>query len=180
MRIRRATRRDANGIARVHAESWRTTYATMLPDTYLDQLRIRSLAREWRRTIETRHTIVAVETDGKREHVVGFAQLGRGRSQNPEWRRMLGEIHMLYVEPERQSDGVGGALLRASMRALEQSNMMWMHVWVLEDNLSARRFYERHGLQADGRSRIDRFHGQQVRVVRYARALNSLWEAVVR
>lgn len=180
MRIRRATRRDASGIARVHAESWRSTYATMLPDSYLDQLRIRSLAREWRRTIESKHTIVAVEKDGSRDHVLGFAQLGRGRSKNPTWRNKLGEVHMLYVAPERQSAGIGSFLLRSSMRALEQSGMFWMHVWVLEENLAARRFYERHGLHVDGRSRIDRFHGQQVRVVRYARSLNSLWEAVVR
>ena len=181
MRIRRATRRDASGIARVHAESWRSSYATMLPDSYLDQLRVRSLAREWRRTVESRHTIVAVEKgESSREHVVGFAQPGRGRSKDPTWRGSLGEVHMLYVAPERQSGGIGSLLLRASMRALEQSDMFWMHVWVLEDNLAGRRFYERHGLRPDGHSRIDRFHGQQVRVVRYARALNSLWEAVVR
>lgn len=152
----------------------------MLPDTYLDQLRIRPLAKEWRRTIETRHTIVAVEKDGARDEVIGFAQLGRGRSQNPTWRGLLGEVHMLYVKPERQSEGVGSFLLQSSMRALERSNMFWMHVWVLEDNLGARRFYESHGLRPDGRTRIDRFHGQKVRVIRYARSLNSLWEAVVR
>jgi hypothetical protein len=38
MRIREATIADVAAIAKVHAESWRTTYKGLLPDDYLANL----------------------------------------------------------------------------------------------------------------------------------------------
>lgn len=36
--IRKAVLTDAEGIAKVHVDSWKTTYANIVPDEYLDNL----------------------------------------------------------------------------------------------------------------------------------------------
>jgi hypothetical protein len=37
-RIREATLADAEGVARVHVDTWRSAYKEMVPDSYLDGL----------------------------------------------------------------------------------------------------------------------------------------------
>lgn len=38
MNIRKANRDDAPGIAKVHVDSWRTTYKGIIPQSFLDEL----------------------------------------------------------------------------------------------------------------------------------------------
>lgn len=38
MQFRQATSQDAKRIAKVHVDSWRTTYQGIIPDSYLDGL----------------------------------------------------------------------------------------------------------------------------------------------
>ena len=51
VQIRRALPSDAPGIARVHVESWRSTYVGIVPDDYLASLDCRERERIWRRLI---------------------------------------------------------------------------------------------------------------------------------
>ncbi len=47
MEIRKAMSNDAEDIARIHVESWRTTYAGVIPDLYLRELSIESRKKTW-------------------------------------------------------------------------------------------------------------------------------------
>lgn len=40
MKIRRAKLDDAQGIAKVHVNSWRTTYKDIIPNDFLDNLSV--------------------------------------------------------------------------------------------------------------------------------------------
>lgn len=55
------------------------------------------------------------------------------------------EVKRLFVEPSFQGRGIGAALLRY---AVEQHHAT--HLWALEKNVRAIRFYERHGFCATG------------------------------
>jgi ribosomal protein S18 acetylase RimI-like enzyme len=104
----------------------------------------------------------------QRGTVIGYVTFGQGDQEG-----FAGEIAMLYVSPEFQGHGVGAHLMRSALLGLEDAGFHWVHIWVVEKNAAARAFYEGHGLRADGARRVDVFHGVQVPVVRYARALND-------
>jgi len=53
------------------------------------------------------------------------------------------ELSHLYVAPERQSSGIGGALLEH----VKRERPAGFTLWVFQQNEGARRFYERHGLR---------------------------------
>jgi putative acetyltransferase len=61
-----------------------------------------------------------------------------------------GFVDHLYVDLDRQRRGTGTALLR---KAMDDETML--RLWVFQENVAARRFYERHGFrllrETDGR-----------------------------
>ena len=56
IRLRNAKPADARAIARIHVETWRTTYPGMLPDRALIDMNIDGKARSWRNMLEKPET----------------------------------------------------------------------------------------------------------------------------
>jgi ribosomal protein S18 acetylase RimI-like enzyme len=52
-------------------------------------------------------------------------------------------LERLYVDPEAQNRGVGGALLKKAKELRPDGFVLW----VFQKNEGARRFYERHGFR---------------------------------
>jgi ribosomal protein S18 acetylase RimI-like enzyme len=65
-------------------------------------------------------------------------------------------VEHLYVRPDLLRRGIGGALLQRAKERLPSG----FRLWVFQQNVSARRFYERHGLrlveETDGRRNEER------------------------
>ncbi len=139
--VRRANANDVQAIGRVHVETWRSTYAGLVPDSYLTSLSPSNKAADWLRSIENPAelgaTIVAATTGG----IVGFAN--HGRTRNPEL-PFTGEVYALYVEIDWQNRGVGRALLARCFEDLRELGHRSALVWVLANN-PARFFYEAMG-----------------------------------
>jgi GNAT superfamily N-acetyltransferase len=72
-----------------------------------------------------------------------------------------GWIEHLYVEPDRQSRGIGTGLLTIAMR--EQNDLQ---LWTYQANARARRLYEGHGFVAEEYD-FDPEHEDRVPNVRY-------------
>jgi ribosomal protein S18 acetylase RimI-like enzyme len=131
---------DADAIARVHVASWQSTYRGMLPDEFLASLVDANYAERWRRVLEEGTNLVSVvEEDGE---VVGFASGGRERAGESGY---LGELYAIYVLDVAQRRGHGRELVRSVVDGLRGMGLDDMIIWVLRDNQSARRFYERLG-----------------------------------
>ena len=47
--IRKAELEDAKGIAKVHVDSWRTTYKGIVPDTFLENLSYENREQIWKK-----------------------------------------------------------------------------------------------------------------------------------
>jgi ribosomal protein S18 acetylase RimI-like enzyme len=139
--IRPARPADARGIARIDVETWRTTYAGVLPAPYLVGLSVRRREAGWRSVIlrEPRDMRVAVDALGT---VLGFGSCGPNRGD----RNFSGEIFTLYVAPDWQNQGIGRRLLIGLFRRLVASGRSSAILWVVRDNPS-RFFYERLGGQ---------------------------------
>jgi ribosomal protein S18 acetylase RimI-like enzyme len=141
--IRPARLSDAARIARVHVESWRATYATILPAGFLRRLSVERDAARWMRLLSKRNSdpFVLVAEDRLWHRVVGFAQGGRERTNDRIYR---GELHAIYLLPDYQRRGIGATLTSAVADRLLAAGIPSMLVWVLAHN-SSRRFYETLG-----------------------------------
>ena len=141
IKLRPAEPDDATGIARVHVDTWRDTYAGMIPDGTLLHLSPIREAAHWRQTISLdpgERVVVAVsDTHG----VVGFGSCGRFRGENLPYR---GEIYTLYVHPDAQGRGVGRGLLTTLFATLTKRGLWSVLIWVLACN-PARFFYQAMG-----------------------------------
>jgi len=135
---------DAVDLARVHVEAWRETYPGLLPQPYLDRMSMAAHARRWRaRLMRAGEITLAAET------VAGLAGYCSG-----DWARGgapgEAEVSTLYVLKRDQRCGLGRRLLTATARVLAARGATSLVVWVLRDNIGARRFYERMGGAWDG------------------------------
>ena len=140
--LRPAGVKDAEGIAYVHITAWQETYGGLMPDSVLDTLSVERRAREWRETLQdeasTYHPTVVAQVD---KQIVGFANYGREREGDPQFK---GELFAIYVLKRFQGQGIGRGLIRAAANELLALNLSSMLVWVLSDN-PYQKFYERLG-----------------------------------
>lgn len=142
VRIRRAGPSDARAIGRVHVETWRATYAGVLPDKVLIDMSADVKASQWRRMLlrpPQGDTAIVVELP--EAGVVGFASCGRAPTS---LFGADGEIHTLYVLPDFQERGLGRRLLCGALGALKRAGRKGAFLWVLAANPS-RFFYEAMG-----------------------------------
>ena len=140
MRIRRAIRSDAPGIARVHVESWRSTYVGIVPDEYLASLDRKERERVWRRLIADEAQITCV-AEHPRDGIVGFVNGGPARENDPAHR---GELYAIYLLEKYQRQGIGRRLVGELCAWLLSQPLTSMYTWVIEENPS-RHFYESLG-----------------------------------
>lgn len=136
--IRAATAEDAGAIARVHVESWKTTYSGIVPEAYLAGLDEILRTKLWQEWLAADSLVLVAERNGQ---VVGFANAGANRAA-PEG--CDAELYAIYLLQDAQRRGAGTALLRAVAKALTERGFKSMAVWVLERN-PARNFYESMG-----------------------------------
>lgn len=138
--IRRALPSDAPGIARVHVDSWRSTYIGIVPDDYLASLDCKERERIWLKLITSEAQVTYV-ADHKQDGIVGFVSGGPAREDDPSY---SGELHAIYLLEQYQRRGIGQGLVGELCAWLLSHGLTSMYTWVLEENPS-RRFYESLG-----------------------------------
>jgi len=140
--IRPANVQDVAAIARVHVESWRTTYKGLVPDDFLARLSYAQREQLWRQVFTDSGSpgFVYVAED-ERGKVVGFVSGGPERSGDPVY---TGELYAIYLLSPYQGQGIGRRLAITLVHRLIQAGMTALLLWVLAENPS-RTFYERLG-----------------------------------
>ena len=131
--IRKANVNDLSRIAEIQVFNYRLYfYPIFKSDAYFfDGLRVPSLMQEY----ETGLDSLYVYDDGA---VKGFLKI-EGTY-----------IARLFVEPALQNASIGSRLLEYAMKEHNAD-----HLWVLEKNVRAIRFYERHGFAATGEKKLE-------------------------
>lgn len=138
-KIRKAIVTDAVGIAKVHVDSWKTTYANIVPDEYLTSLTYESREQMWTKAIPHGDIYVA-ENNGW--EIVGFAKGGKERTG--KYKGYDGELYAIYILQDYQGKGIGTALVKPIINEIIGVGLNSMLVLVLEDN-NSRKFYESLG-----------------------------------
>ncbi len=140
--VRLAIPSDAAAIARIHVETWRATYAGLLPERMLANMRADGHRESWLGVLSGqrgRQTVLVAERP--RQGPIGFLSAGRARAPLPGYEA---EIYTIYVSPDHQDQGVGSDLLNACFQRLDQQHLHGAMLWVLAKNPS-RFFYEATG-----------------------------------
>ena len=140
--IRQARIGDADGIARVRAESWRAAYRGIVPDDYLDGIDVAEWAERQRRNMENQSvdSVSLVANDG--DLIVGWTALGPNRMADLPY---AGELYTIYLLPSHWRRGIGRLLMAAAAQSSMHMGMKSMILWVLAENWPARRFNEALG-----------------------------------
>jgi len=142
VRIRRAVLEDAPSIARVHVESWKTTYAGIVPEEVIASRTHAERERRWREIFsdpEEKQFVFVAETNP--DGIVGFACGGGERSGDSVYD---GEVSAIYLLQSWQRLGIGRKLMAAAAEELIRRGFSRMLLWVLAAN-PAGGFYEALG-----------------------------------
>jgi len=111
MQIRPAEPADAEAVARLHVDAWRTAYRGLVPDSFLESLDWNRRAQRFRESLAQKdEETYLVELEGV---VLGFVTLGACRDEDvdPE---VVGEIWGIYLAPQHWRKGIGRQLCRLS------------------------------------------------------------------
>ncbi|SCG50582.1 GNAT family N-acetyltransferase [Micromonospora humi] len=165
--LRPATEADLMAVGALHQRSRVAAYSSFLPPEALADPTEEAMGRYWveRLTWEAAdHRMTVVERDGR---LVGFSYLGPDDEGDPA----TGLLNAIHLEPDERGRGTGRALMVDALDAMRARGWTRAVLWVLHDNTSARRFYERGGWRATGERRTDRIGTALVPQLRYARAV---------
>ena len=171
MIIREAELKDANAIALVHVDTWKTTYSGILPSAYIEKQTYAKRCDRWKRILKaskakTDHLVYVAEFEGE---IIGFVDGGKARSANPLYK---GEIYAFYILEAYQRQGLGRNLTRTIARELSRSGLNSILVWVLADN-PACKFYQSLGGQEVERKLVN-FNGSKLQEIAYG------WQDILR
>ena len=154
--IRKATKADICGLSEVHLQCWQESYPGIIPTDILNNLELEKYIESWKAAFENNsQTSVFVAVQGK--SIVGLAASGQQRDENLHV-RYPGEFYAVYVLKNSQRNKVGLHLMDAMCKDLINKQLSAATLWVLEDNLNARKFYEKMGGLKGGIKEIS-FHG---------------------
>jgi L-amino acid N-acyltransferase YncA len=140
--IRAALPSDAPAVGRVHVESWRETYRGVLPERLLDSLSVVVRAAMWQGALEREPPVLLFVAQRPGGNLVGFAGGGPCRATSLPHDA---EVYAIYVVRAAQQRGCGRRLMAALAAALRARGFRSVCLWVLQENATARRFYERLG-----------------------------------
>jgi len=150
MQIRQATLQDCTGIARVQVDSYRTAYAGILPQAYLDHFTYEEQAQDWRDLLSAPGQDVLLVAVSDAGELMAYAVSRPGPAVIAPYDS---ELVALHVRRSYQKQSVGRQLVAASARQLQSQGCASLMLWVLEHN-PARSFYELLGGQQIGEQTV--------------------------
>jgi GNAT superfamily N-acetyltransferase len=140
VKVRRARPGDADALANVFCESWRSAYTGIIPFMHLQGMIRARDATWWKNAIQREGDILVLDVATV---VAGYATFGPVR--NPTTTKPMGEIYELYFLPVYQGLGLGEHLFEACRQNLDARKMNGLVVWALSANEMAMEFYRRRG-----------------------------------
>jgi len=162
IRIRLARLEDADDIARVHIDTWRTSYIGIIPDEHLANMSYAVGTERWRDILNNAgksFTFVA-ETDAN--EIVAFAGGMPERENDPVYK---GELGGIYILKAYQRQGLGRRLVEIVIGRLRQDGFNNMLIWVFAEN-PATSFYAMLGGKLV-RERMVNIGGKDLREIGY-------------
>lgn len=159
MTIRMMTRYDNKlAISRVYEESWKYAYKDIIPQSFLNSIP----TGNWASNLDQngRKTLIMLENN----EIIGTSSFCESRFH--EFKGM-GEIISIYLLPQYIGKGYGTNLLCTAIAELKKLGYNEIFLWVLEENYSAIKFYEKNGFIKTDKFLDDNIGGKLLREIQY-------------
>jgi ribosomal protein S18 acetylase RimI-like enzyme len=165
--IRLANTDDAGRIAEINTTSWRYAYRDFVSeeDLYI-KLKIEERIQTIRKWINEKENYVYVFEDDNNKVVKGMMGIDRCFDDD---KKNAFEMHFLYIDPAFARNGIGGKMIDYFEEKGKQQSIKEYVIWVLEDNIIGRNFYEKNGYRSDNAKKI--FQRIMKTEVRYIKTL---------
>jgi len=144
-------------VVRLQFASWSISYGNVLPASFIENDLKGELDRHWSDAFQDGSGLVG-RGAFQGQSLVGFASLYMNRDSGAF-------LDNLHAWPSLTSRGVGGQLMTDCLRTSNDHGMTSLYLWVLDENLRARKFYRRHGGVEIG-TEVKNHFGQPLNAVR--------------
>ncbi|MEU6205276.1 GNAT family N-acetyltransferase [Micromonospora musae] len=165
--LRPATTDDLMAVGALHRRSRVAAYSSFLPAEALAEPTAEAMGSYWteRWSWERHdHRMTVAERDGE---LVGFTHLGPDDEGDPA----TGLLNAIHLDPAERGRGTGRELMIDALAGMRERGWRRAVLWVLAENASARRFYERGGWSLTGVEREELIGSAITPQLRYARPL---------
>lgn len=149
---------DKYKVSRVYEESWKYAYKGIIPQSYLDSIP----EGRWVNNCNKQGIYHLIMLDN--DSIIGTSSYCKSRFQDTDG---FGEIISIYLLPEYIGKGFGKQLLQAAVDGLIELGFRDIFLWVLEDNVNARHFYEKFGFYKTNNFSDDNIGGKNLREIQY-------------
>ena len=141
MIYRPAKSNEAEAIAALHAKSWQVAYRGILSDAFLENEVVENRLKLWidrfAKPAENEFICMAIEDDELKGFVCVYG------NDDAKWGALIDNLHVL---PQSKGQGIGKQLMHEAAKWIADNYPNpHFYLWVYEDNLEARRFYEKMG-----------------------------------
>lgn len=158
MEIIKLTKNFAKEASHIYAKSWKAAYNGIIPQKYLDDLSL----EHWVPFLENSpFQNFLLQDNGV---FVATSSLAAARGTKYDG---YGEIVSIYVLPEYFRSGYGKFIFNCMTENLRSMGFTKICLWVLEENLNARRFYEKMGFVTNGDKKICKIGSKELTEVCY-------------
>ncbi len=155
--VRKALIEDAESLGNIIVESWKAAYSNIIPKDemakFLDKERRK---RQFERFIENEEIILIGICDNVP------CGLMFGSKDNDEQLLECGSIYSMYFLKEYWGKGLATKLMDSFINILKDEGCKRVSLWVYEDNIRARRFYEKCGFIFDSIKKYSHFSNKPI------------------
>jgi RimJ/RimL family protein N-acetyltransferase len=164
--IRYANLEDSDVLGKIHSESLQVAFKDIIPDYVLkDDFCVERRTKRFIKELSETWPKTAIVFE--RNEPAGLISFGKCRYGNND--RSWIEIWRVYIAPKFWGSGVAKELIEWGINEILKENFTNIELWVLEENIRARKFYEKMGFKHDNTLQIINM-GKELKELRYIKA----------
>lgn len=141
--IRRANIGDENVLAYIQTESWKSAFCDILDSEELEKRTNLLYVQEmYKRVLSNSAINIYIEfVDGNPHCIAGWSKNDCNLGDS------VAELICIHSLQSGWRQGFGSAMMNYVLNDIKEQGYTQVVLWVFEQNVSARRFYEKHGFQ---------------------------------
>lgn len=150
--IRRAKTGDEKILAYIQTESWKSAFRGILSDDDLEKLTDMTRVTEmYERTLRDYPEHGYILSIGQKPHCIAYWGASRENDMAD-----FAELICIHSLPDNRRQGYGSMMMAHILNEIKNAGFKKVMLWVFEDNLPARDFYEKSGFIPNGKTKLFR------------------------
>lgn len=154
---------DIEDMVKIQCESWKHAYSGIMSDDFIERKNL-SRRDKWSGILSaenTKHYIVRFKGCPIAMVSIDFPR----EAAEPDTYEIFG----LYILPEYTGKGFGREIMLWTENKIKMMGYKKISLWVLEPNVSAKKFYEKLGFKPDGTEKLS-YYDKPINLIRYTKS----------